>query len=258
LYWGLCRNQTWKSIHLCVTTATTFLQFDMQKVGCRKYLDKLVWLSIATFTELSLEAKKIQIDCLNNKIVLELSLVVSNVYLSLIERDPIFVFIAFLDRSCRAKKEFHLSVVIKPILTKLKINTVLLALSSKTLPKFSQAGCQILQVSNWVGLLLQYDRRTAPCQFFLPFFLSWNNSIPIMGHSRCIRRGNDSSRHSSRQSSSQGAAMTNTLPPWQQEDQQQQLSGNWCFLPPPIEGTGQRESRHPLGSDEHCNDCRGP
>ncbi len=59
--------------------------------------------------ELSLEAEKIQIECLNNKLVIGLSLVVSNVYLRLIERGPIFVFIAFSDRSWWVKKECHLS-----------------------------------------------------------------------------------------------------------------------------------------------------
>jgi hypothetical protein len=57
-----------------------------------------------------LEAEKIQVECLNNKFVIELSLVVSNVYICLIERGTIFVCIAFSDRSCWAKKECHLSV----------------------------------------------------------------------------------------------------------------------------------------------------
>jgi hypothetical protein len=59
---------------------------------------------------LSLEAEKIQIECLNNKFVFGLSLVVSNVYLCLIERGLNFVFIAFSDKSCWAEKEPYLSV----------------------------------------------------------------------------------------------------------------------------------------------------
>ncbi len=47
---------------------------------------------------------------LNKKIVIRLSLGVSNVYLCLIERGPIFVFIAFSERSCWAQKECHLSI----------------------------------------------------------------------------------------------------------------------------------------------------
>ncbi len=42
----------------------------------------------------------------------------------------------------------------KPKLTKLKISKVLLALSTKTLPKFSKPERQIFQVGNWVRLLL--------------------------------------------------------------------------------------------------------
>jgi hypothetical protein len=60
--------------------------------------------------ELSLEAEKTQIKCLNNNFGIGLSLVVSNVYLCLIERVKNFDFIAFSDRSCWAEKECHLSV----------------------------------------------------------------------------------------------------------------------------------------------------
>jgi hypothetical protein len=82
----------------------------MQKVVFWTYLNELVQFSIVTLTESSLEAEKIQIECLNNKFVIGLwLLVVSDVYLCLIERGTIFVFIAFSDRSYWAK-ECHLSV----------------------------------------------------------------------------------------------------------------------------------------------------
>ncbi len=45
----------------------------------------------------SLETEKIQIECLDNKFVIALSLVVSNDYLCLFEIGPISVFIAFSD-----------------------------------------------------------------------------------------------------------------------------------------------------------------
>jgi hypothetical protein len=60
--------------------------------------------------ESSLEAEIIQIEFLNNKFVIGLSLVVSNVYSCLIERGPNFVFIAFSDRSCWATKECPFSI----------------------------------------------------------------------------------------------------------------------------------------------------
>jgi hypothetical protein len=101
-----------------------------------------------------MEAEKIRIECLNNKFVSGLSLVASNVYLCLIERGLIFVSVAFSDRSCWAKKECYLSIRDPPILTKLKINIVSLALCTKRLKKISQAGCQNFQVGNSVRLLL--------------------------------------------------------------------------------------------------------
>jgi hypothetical protein len=60
--------------------------------------------------ESSPEVEKIQVECLNNKFVIGLSLVVPNVYLCLTERGPIFVYIAFSDRSCWTKKECHFSI----------------------------------------------------------------------------------------------------------------------------------------------------
>jgi hypothetical protein len=46
------------------------------------------------------------------------------------------------------RKNVTCPFMIQPILTKHKINKVLLASSTKTLPKFFQAGCQISQVGN--------------------------------------------------------------------------------------------------------------
>jgi hypothetical protein len=60
--------------------------------------------------ELSLEAKKIQIECLNNKFVIGLSFVVSNVYFCLIERGPFFCFHCTFGQLLLAKKECHLSI----------------------------------------------------------------------------------------------------------------------------------------------------
>jgi hypothetical protein len=98
--------------------------------------------------ESSLEAEKIQIEFLNNKFVIGLSLVVSNVYLCLIERGPIFVFLHFQTDLAGPRKNVTCPFIIQPILTKVKINRVLLALSTKMPKKFSQAGCQNFQVDN--------------------------------------------------------------------------------------------------------------